>query len=126
MRTNRFNQQEQYISQYINLGLDEPTDDRLQILKTAMTALEKIFVPGKRYKKAGIVLTSLSPKSGHIYDLLIDHSKLNTREQLMQSYEQVNRKYGEHTLTVGIAKLVSRQQFKSPNIFMLDQLVTAT
>lgn len=126
MRTNRFNQQEQYISQYINLGLDEPTDDRLQLLKTAMTALEKIFVPGKRYKKAGIVLTSLSPKTGHIYDLLIDHSKLNTREQLMQSYEQVNRKYGEHTLTVGIAKLVSKQQFKSPNIFRLDQLVTTT
>ena len=124
IRTNRFNAQEQYISQYINVGLDEPTDDRLLLLKTAMTALEKIFVPGKRYKKAGIVLTAISPKSGHIYDLLLDHGKLNAREQLMQSYERVNRKYGEHAVTVGIARLVTRQQFRSANIFRLDQLLT--
>lgn len=123
IRTNRFNEQEQYFSQYINLGLDEPSDDRLLLVKTAMTALEKIFVAGKRYKKAGIVLTSINPKSGHIYDLLLDHSKLNAREQLMQSYEQVNHKYGEHAITVGIAKLISRQQFKSPNIFKFDQLL---
>lgn len=126
IRTNRFNQQEQYFSQYMNLGLDEPTDDRLLLLKTAMTALEKIFVPGKRYKKAGIVLSAISPKSGHIYDLLLDHGKLNAREQLMQSYERVNRKYGEHAVTVGIARLVSRQQFKSPNIFRFDQLLGAS
>lgn len=123
IRTNRFNKQEQYFSKYINLGLDEPTDDRLLLVKTAMTALEKIFVTGKRYKKAGIVLTSISPKNGHIYDLLLDHSKLNAREQLMQSYERVNRRFGEHTVTVGVAKLISKQQFKSPNIFRFDQLL---
>lgn len=125
IKTNRFNQKEQYASHYLNIGFDEPTDDRLHLIKAAMDGVEKIFIEGERYKKAGVIFTGISPKTGHIYDLLIDHQQLSAREKLMQAYERINRQYGDKTVTVGIAKLFANQQHKSPNIFELNSLLTA-
>lgn len=126
VKTNRFSQTQPYYSEYKVIGLSEPTDDRLKLMKAAMYGLEKVFDGNHKYKKAGIVLSCISPKIGHIYDLLNDHQQLEAREQLMGAYEQINNKYGNNKVTVGIAKMSIAANYKTPNIFAWDSLLGVT
>lgn len=40
----------------------------------------EIYKEGIKYKKCGIVLTGLEPKSGHTYDLLTDFAHIEKRK----------------------------------------------
>lgn len=109
-----------YYSEYVNIGLDEPSDDRLILVKAAIRGLERIYVRDKQFKKAGVIFQALSPKQGHIYDLLMDHQQLEEREHLMQAWESISRRFGKDKLMIGTSALPNKawsmtQSRKSPN-----------
>jgi len=54
-----------------------------------------IFRDGIKYKKCGVVLTCLEPKSGHTYDLLTDFEHIEKKECLMQAMDGFHSKFGK-------------------------------
>lgn len=93
----------------IDLKLIHSTDDIRVITSQAKKCLLNIFKPGFHYKKIGICLSQLSPKNktNQQYDLFdnIPEDSLNNTEQLMSVFDEINQKFGRHTLklaSVGI------------------------
>ena len=64
--TNHFNRREKQYSNSIKLHLPFPTNNSIKIVKRALEGIRKIYRPGFRYKKAGIILYGLSLSLIHI------------------------------------------------------------
>lgn len=94
-----------------------PTDDTLELVPLAAQALQRIFRKGYGYKKAGVVLSDLSSKSGLQTDLFdaVDRSK-HTR--LMSAVDETNRRHGRNSVVVaaqGFEPLKMNRDHLSPD-----------
>lgn len=81
--------------------LFEPTDCAVDFVRAATRMLNEIYKEGIKYKKCGVVLTGLEPKTGHTYDLLTDFEMIEKKEQLMKTLDNVHTKFGKKKLGVG-------------------------
>lgn len=75
-----------------------PTNHTSRILSAVTPKLKTIYIPERRYKKAGIVffgLESLHQKQG---DLFSDPEKEMREERLSCAMDLINKKYGKKTL----------------------------
>lgn len=89
-------------SQEILVPLAEATDDTLKLVKAALCGLERIYLPGHAYAKAGVMLVGLAPKNLSA-DLF---SRIDTRgADLMKTLDEINLRYGRNTVAPGIAGL---------------------
>ena len=74
--------------------------------------------PGYRYKKAGIVLSDISPLTHQQGDWL-ETTNAATPGKLMQTLDQLNQRYGRGTVKVSTQGAYTgwqmRQERKSPN-----------
>ena len=115
IRTSPFQSRFGYYSNSKTIDFPISTNDSIEIVKTALTALESIFKNGYRYQKAGVMLTGLSNAS--------DKTNLFTSEKdekinsLMRSIDNTNHRYGRSTLSVASAgvhkKWNMRRQYSS-------------
>ncbi|MDA0967508.1 MAG: Y-family DNA polymerase [Proteobacteria bacterium] len=98
------------------ISLPYPTDSTIEILQYVSRAFEEIFVEGQGYKKCGITLVKLQPKSRFVKDLF-DMRDINKHDSLMQAIDSINGKMGSHTLQMassrGAGKWVARKDCKS-------------
>ncbi|QUY35606.1 Y-family DNA polymerase [Acinetobacter junii] len=101
IQTGRFNQSEKY-SPYIIVQMPEHTDDLLEITRAAMKGIDRIYKKGFKYKKAGIVLLELIPKSKFVPDLFTDYTHRNQREKLSNAMEAIKQKYGKDHVSLGL------------------------
>ena len=79
--------------------LPEPTDSTLEIVRQARIALRQVFQPGYGYKKAGVILSQITPASeqqGSLFSPL-DREK---HARLMETLDSVNKLHGKGTLIV--------------------------
>ncbi|SSI88872.1 DNA-directed DNA polymerase UmuC [Acinetobacter baumannii] len=93
--------------------------------------VSRIYKEGIKYKKYGVVLTCLEPKSGHTYDLLTDFETIEKKEQLMRALENVHTKFGKKKIGVGPCYILGRNWSMSrekltKNPFMWDELPLIT
>ena len=65
-----FDSKEPYFSRQASFQLPHPTSDTAELIYHACDALERIFRPGVRYNKCGVMLTELTPDSEHQGDFL--------------------------------------------------------
>ena len=91
--------------------------------------LNHIYKAGINYKKCGVLLTCLEPKSGHTYDLLTDFETIEKKERLMKALEGVHEKYGKKKIGVGACYIPNRnwamsRDKLSPNPFRWDELIS--
>lgn len=63
--------------------------------------VSRIYKEGIKYKKCGVVLTCLEPKSGHTYDLLTDFKHIEKKECLMKAMDGIHSKFGKKKLGIG-------------------------
>ena len=91
--------------QYFNAGthtLAHPTDSTQEIMRCAMNALERIFREGFNYRKAGVMLNSLS--SADQLTLRMPGEERGERfRQVMLAVDQINRKWGRDTIRFAAA-----------------------
>ncbi len=96
--------------------LPEPSDDTGVFIQAIEGSLHKIFKANMGYKKAGIMLNDLVPKTCYQPDLF---SPVKTRPALMQCMDNINLKYGRDSLkfaSLGFQnKWAMRANAKSPN-----------
>lgn len=99
--TNPFREDLPQYSQHLIMNLPVASQSNIEIVHYVMEGLEKIYRPGFKYKKAGVMLMDLCPQyavQGNIWDP-IDREK---HKRLMDVLDRTNDKYGRNTLKLAI------------------------
>lgn len=113
IHTNLFKLNQPSYSRSFLYPLPTPTDDTLMLGRHAVAGLGRIYRKGYRYKKAGVMLTDLSPKAMRQATLFDDTTAQERRERLNAALDRVNLKYGRGTAAVagaGIRKVWTMQR----------------
>jgi DNA polymerase V len=109
----------QYFSASYTVALPSPTDNTLQINKTALWILKKLFKEGVYYQKAGVMLMELVPAVGQQTDLFGFSLCEPKTAKLMDAMDSINKKYSKGTIKLaseGVQKAwVMKRNMKSPN-----------
>ncbi|MEG0500351.1 MAG: Y-family DNA polymerase, partial [Rikenellaceae bacterium] len=79
--------------------LEVPTDSTIEIVKYSVSALRTIYKEEFGYKKAGVILTVISPKSS-IQKPLFDTIDRPKHEQLMKVLDSINSSHGRSTVAI--------------------------
>ncbi|CDQ10484.1 DNA polymerase V, subunit C [Acidithiobacillus ferrivorans] len=109
-----------------SVRLTTPTDDTLQMIHTAVSALQSIYLPGYRYAKAGIRLMNLHPagvRQADIFGMAPEESE--RRSQLMQTLDTINERYGSGGCQPGSAGIRQRQDWQMQRGTLSPQFTTS-
>ncbi|WP_151809268.1 Y-family DNA polymerase [Acinetobacter soli] len=125
--TNPFDKEKPYFSNTHTASFPIATDDSQLLIKTANKLIEKVFVKGQEYKKCGVILTALTPKSSYNLDMFEDHETTEKSDALMSAIDAVHKRYGVRTLGFGASlmdgqKWTMKQAYKSQNYFTLKEM----
>nr|WP_312325064.1 DUF4113 domain-containing protein [Acinetobacter oleivorans] len=101
VQSSPFDESAPFYNKSITGAFSEPTDCTTDFVRAAVRMVSDIFKEGIKYKKCGVVLTGLEPKSGHTYDLLTDFEMIEKKEQLMKALDNVHTKFGKKKLGIG-------------------------
>ncbi|MCY6986814.1 Y-family DNA polymerase [Acinetobacter baumannii] len=131
VQSNPFDPNVPFYNKSITGSFSEPTDCAVDFVKAATRMLNDIYKEGIKYKKCGVVLTCLEPKSGHTYDLLTDFEMIEKKEQLMRALDNVHTKFGKKKIGVGPCFIPNRnwsmsRDKLSRNPFKWDELPLIT
>ncbi|MDC5080186.1 Y-family DNA polymerase [Acinetobacter baumannii] len=131
VQSNPFDANVPFYNKSITGSFSEPTDCAVDFVKAATRMLNDIYKEGIKYKKCGVVLTCLEPKSGHTYDLLTDFEMIEKKEQLMRALDNVHTKFGKKKIGVGPCFIPNRnwsmsRDKLSRNPFKWDELPLIT
>ncbi len=86
------------------LTLSVATDDTLTLVQAAQRGLERIWRPGRRYVKAGVVLDGLERAgAGPQATLFGDAGPPPERAELMRALDALNGRFGAGTVKMGAA-----------------------
>lgn len=99
--TNRFSDDPQY-SNTITYELASPTDATDELLAWALRGLGKVFRPGFRYKKAGVMLGRLVP-ADRLTKRLYGDEKFARSRRVMKALDEINRRHGRDVIRFGVA-----------------------
>ncbi|MDC4579623.1 Y-family DNA polymerase [Acinetobacter baumannii] len=131
VQSNPFDPNVPFYNKSITGSFSEPTDCAIDFVKAATRMLNDIYKEGIKYKKCGVVLTCLEPKSGHTYDLLTDFEHIEKKECLMQAMDGIHSKFGKKKIGVGPCFIPNRnwsmsRDKLSRNPFKWDELPLIT
>ncbi|MDC5338506.1 Y-family DNA polymerase [Acinetobacter baumannii] len=131
VQSNPFDPNVPFYNKSITGSFSEPTDCAVDFVKAATRMLNEIYKEGIKYKKCGVVLTCLEPKSGHTYDLLTDFKQIEKKECLMQAMDVIHSKFGKKKIGVGPCFIPNRnwsmsRDKLSRNPFRWDELPLIT
>lgn len=131
VQSNPFDANVPFYNKSITGSFSEPTDCALDFVRAATRMLNDIYKEGIKYKKCGVVLTCLEPKSGHTYDLLTDFKQIEKKECLMQAMDGIHSKFGKKKVGVGPCFIPNRnwsmsRDKLSRNPFRWDELPLIT
>lgn len=107
IQTNGFRETDRQYSNAITCTLTVPTSDTRLIIETAKSCLNRIYKPGYRYKKIGVMLLDLIPASLEQKHLFAD-SDPRPSDHLMGVVDRINRDHGPDTVFFG-AQGVNRE-----------------
>ncbi|MDC4334369.1 Y-family DNA polymerase [Acinetobacter baumannii] len=129
VQSNPFDPNVPFYNKSITGSFSEPTDCAIDFVKAATRMLNDIYKEGIKYKKCGVVLTGLEPKSGHTYDLLTDFEHIEKKECLMKAMDGIHSKFGKKKISVGPCFVPGRnwsmcRDKLSRNPFRWDELLT--
>lgn len=85
-------------SNSMTVPLPSPTDDTMQLISVALWILKRIYKPGFRYQKAGVMLGEIVPAGGQQNDLFGFTVEAGKSARLMAALDAVNRKMGKGAL----------------------------
>ena len=110
IRTSPFQNQFAYYSNSKTIDFPIATDNSIEIVKTALTALKDIFKNGYRYQKSGIMLSGLFDSEGgkNLFSSIKDDKIKN----LMKSIDNTNYRFGRSTLSLASAGINKKWNIK--------------
>lgn len=121
------------LPQYRNIYsrcLPVPSCDTLELSCAALDGLSQIWRPGILYKRAGVILSYISPAEGVQQDLFDTVCRRPERAALSRTMDELNRRYGLKTVSLAVeGEQRSRWKVKSEHrsgdyLTSLDGLLT--
>jgi DNA polymerase V len=117
LQTNRFRKDLPQYMPSLAVPLPYPTNDSLEVNRWAAYLCERMFKPEYQYKKAGIMLSEITPVTHWQGDLLEEDTSAHSK--LMLALDALNLRYGRGTVKVSTQGAYQewqmRQERKSPN-----------
>jgi DNA polymerase V len=114
VQTSRF--REDYYSDSATLSFAHSSDNTAEILHSALLGCDRIFQPNQRFKKAGVLLLGLRPKSQRQLSLWEPDEK--RPDVLMETLDAINARFGRGTIQFAVAGLekpwAMRMERRSP------------
>ena len=110
VRTSPFQKNFGYYSNSKTVDFPIATNNSIEIVKTAVSILEKIFKNGYQYQKAGVMLTGLHNDDGK--KNLFSSDKDEKINSLMRSIDSTNYRYGRSTLSLASAGVQKKWNMK--------------
>jgi DNA polymerase V len=111
--TSRHRPYETYYKGSKTVMLANPTFDTKTLILAAKKVLESIFKPGESYRKAGIILSSLSSQKVIQNTLFPIPSPEPSIQPLLKAIDGINQKWGNHTIIYGAQGLERSWQTKT-------------
>ncbi|HOP04632.1 MAG TPA: Y-family DNA polymerase [Tenuifilaceae bacterium] len=101
IHTDPFSEKERYISRSLTLTLPIPSNSDMILAKAALHGLSQIFQPNLLYKKAGVIVSGISPNTAIQGNLFVQHDneKLGSISQVS---DYLNARYGSGTVKLAI------------------------
>lgn len=118
IRTDRFKDVEQHYD-FKEVIMDISTSDSMRIVSEALKLLEKIYIKGFKYKKAGVWLGQISSDDKLQLSLFEKHDSVKSAN-LMKSIDAINKKSGQNTIKFAVSTSPKKtwkatQNLKSPS-----------
>ena len=88
-----------------------PSNDTREFVALALEGLNKIYVPGYRYAKAGIVLSQFVTGEGYQPDMFAPVPRRNS-EVLMKVVDGINARYGRGSIRLAIEPPIAHWAMK--------------
>lgn len=128
VQSNPFDSTKPFYNQSLSLALPEPTDNILILTKIATAMIDGLHQKDIAFKKCGVILTCLEPKSKHTLDIFTDINRIELSNRLMDSLDDIHNKFGKAKLALGASMLPNRTWNMSrdrltQNYFKWDQLL---
>lgn len=113
LRTNRFHTENGYYAPQASYTFPTPVNDTNIIVEGALAALDHIFNPSLRYKRAGVILTDITAAECYtpsLFDSLDPEKKKRrkNRPALMRAIDNINRDIGHPAIRLA-SQLVAGQ-----------------
>lgn len=90
-----------------------PTSSTTAIVQAASEVLQRMFISGYRYKKAGVIVMGISPSSPLQTDLFdINAEQIQKMQRLDEVIDRINRINGSETVVIGAQQYVSKEGTK--------------
>lgn len=119
IQTSRFD--DKPYSRAVICGLVTPSNDTREFVALALEGLNKIYVPGYRYAKAGIVLSQFVSGEGYQPDMFAPEPRRNS-ETLMKVVDGINVRYGRGSIRLGAEPPIPQWGMKRD--YLSDSFVT--
>ena len=100
IRTSPHDFREPYYGNSMTISLPTPSNDTLRLVGAALWGLKRIYRPGYRYQKAGVMLAELVTENVCQADMFDAPCQPERASRLMDVLDQVNRRMGRQTLIV--------------------------
>lgn len=113
--TSPFREKDPQYSQGITIPLPQSTDDTLKLIHAVQWGLKRIYRPGYRYAKAGVMLMDIGPVGSRQQTLFTHDEAGNRSAKLMQALDSINRKMGKDTLFLASSGIGKGWRMKQGN-----------
>lgn len=102
IRSNKFNKSNHQYYGFETLDFITPTNDLFEIIRKAIAALKLIYRPGIKYKKAGVLLSDLTPEGVYTRDLFVQKSEESLLKNIKVNrvFDALNQRYGSGTISI--------------------------
>ncbi len=93
--------------------LPEPTDNTQEMIKVAKDAVDQIYLPGYKYKKAGVCLFNIQPKGTKQINMFYppDSEKEKKVDSVLDTIDLINKQQGRHVMKFGSQGTKSRKEW---------------
>lgn len=98
--TNPFRESDRQYSNSITVTLTSTSSYTPDLVEAALSGLERIYLKGFRYKKAGVLVSGINPES-HVQLDLFSVRNIERESSLMKALDDINSRYGRNTLRIG-------------------------
>ena len=109
----RYGQEPPPYSGSVVLTLPVASNDTGELVRVARAALQRLWQPGNRYTKAGVILDGLEPAGQQQLPLFETGAGSEKRRRLMAELDALNRRFGKGTVQLA-ATALSPGQVRAP------------
>ena len=114
VKSNKFKKSEYQYRKGIVMATPFSTNSNIVISKYAVMGLGKIFKPGIKYKKAGVIITGIT--SDKSYQITLFENEKTKHKKLMKTIDFIQKKEGQNKIKLANQDLKKRWKMKQEKL----------